>query len=330
MVMANMHKFLTLATLSSLMVLHGCDVSNNEVASLGTLEKDRIELTAETHEPITRVFVQEGDLVEVGTVLIQQDTSRAKVALEKASADEAVARAALVAAEAGPRQQQISASRARLVAANSALQTIKGELDRALSLVERKLASQNRVDLLQGGYNEAQAKVLETSASLDELLEGTRSEDIDQARSRHTASVAVVRDIEITLARATTKAPLAGLVEALPFEIGERPNPGATVVALLASGRTYARVFVSEPLRVQLKTGSRAEVRLDGKAEPLQGHLRWISSAAAFTPYFALNQYDRSRLSYLAEVDLDADPDIDQNDLPVGVPVEVRFPDLPE
>ena len=99
-----MNRYLTAATLLSLIFLCGCDARYSEMASLGTLEKDRVELTAETHEAITRVFVQEGDLVEVGTVLIQQDTSRAEVALEKAKADEAVAKAALAAAEVGPRQ----------------------------------------------------------------------------------------------------------------------------------------------------------------------------------------------------------------------------------
>ena len=109
----------------------------------------------------------------------------------------------------------------------------------------------------------------------------------------------------------------------MPFEIGERPPLGATVAVVLAGGRTYARVHVSEPLRAQLTAGSRAEIWLDGQDEPLPGKLRWISADAAFTPYFALNQHDRSRLSYLAEVDLDAD---DQG-LPIGVPVEVTFPD---
>ncbi|GAG92015.1 unnamed protein product, partial [marine sediment metagenome] len=40
-----------------------------------------------------------------------------------------------------------------------------------------------------------------------------------------------------------------------------------------------------------------------------------------FTPYFALTEHDRSRLSYLAEVDVP-----DASSLPSGVPLEVDFP----
>ena len=46
---------------------------------------------------------------------------------------------------------------------------------------------------------------------------------------------------------------------------------------------------------------------------------------AAFTPYFALSQHDRSRLSYVAEIDLTGE---ETERLPVGIPVQVTFPDL--
>ena len=49
--------------------------------------------------------------------------------------------------------------------------------------------------------------------------------------------------------------------------------------------------------------------------------MRWVSADASFTPYFALTEHDRSRLSYLAEVDVP-----DAAELPSGVPLEVDFP----
>lgn len=312
--------------LALVQLLSGCESGAGSIAALGTLERDRIELVAETSEPITSILVREGDRVEIGSVLVEQDTARAEVALERAKADEAVARSALVEAEAGPRAQQISQGRARLEAARSAVKTARFELDRERALIERKLASQNNVDLLEGRYNEAAARRAEAEAALDELLEGTRSEEIDQVRSRHAAALATVKDLEITLARAQTRSPVVGVVESLPFEIGERPPIGRTVSVVLASGRTYARVHVSEPLRALLSAGSKAEIQIDGRAEPLPGRLRWIAADAAFTPYFALNQHDRSRLSYLAEIDLETDDDR----MPIGIPVEVTFPDLAE
>lgn len=307
-----------------LSLLAACGPNGDSVASLGTLERDRIELVAESSEPITRVLVEEGQTVDIGAILVQQDTARSEIALARARAEEAVALSALQEAEKGPRQQQISQARARLAAATSAVRTAQLELDRQLSLVKRQIAPQSRADILQGRYDEAVARRDEAQAVLDEMLEGTRSEGIDQSRSRYASAQATVEDLAITLERGATRTPVLGVVESLPFEIGERPPFGATIAVVLAKGRTYARVHVSEPLRAKLSSGSKAKIVIDGRDAPLQGSLRWISSDAAFTPYFALNQHDRSRLSYLAEVDV-----VDESeDLPIGIPVEVVFTDL--
>lgn len=304
--------------------LSACDQDYGAVVSLGTLEQDRIELVADSNEPIVRVLVHEGDRVEIGAVLVAQDRSRAEVALARAAADEAAARSALEEAESGPRQQQIAQARSRLEALASSLNTARIELERSAALAARQLASQSQVDILQGRFDEAVARRDEASSALEELMEGTRSEAIDQARSRHAAALATVRDLEITVERASIRTPVTGLVESLPFEIGERPPLGATVAVVLAAGRTYARVHVSEPLRAQLTSGAPAQVWIDAHEQPLAAHLRWIGAQAAFTPYFALSQHDRSRLSFLAEVDLD---DADAA-LPIGIPVEVTFPGL--
>ena len=313
-----------LAVLALSSGLIGCE-DFSDLRSLGTLERDRIQLVADSDEPITRVLVREGDLVELGVILVQQDTTRADIGLSKARADEAVARSALSQAEAGPRAQQISQARARLQAATSAARTARVELDRDLAVAERNLISENTLDISQGRYDEALAREREARAALDEFLEGTRSEEIDQARSAHAAALANVEDLEVSLERASIRSPVSGNVESLPFRIGERPQIGSTVAVVLASGRTYARIHVPEPLRTRLATGTKAEIWLDGRTAPVPGRLRWISLDAAYTPYFALNQHDRSRLSYVAEVDVEGD-----ENLPVGVPVEVAFPTLTE
>jgi HlyD family secretion protein len=62
-------------------------------------------------------------------------------------------------------------------------------------------------------------------------------------------------------------------------------------------------------------------VYVDGREAPLEGKVRFIASGATFTPYYALTQKDRSRLAFLAEVEL-TDPEARQ--LPAGVPVEVE------
>lgn len=306
-------------------LLGACDSPLSEIPAMGTLERDRIELSADSSEPIRAILVAEGQKVVVGEPLVLQGTERAEAALARARADEQTARAALAEAEQGPRAQAIQQGRARLQATKSARTTARHELERQKSLVKRNFSAQNTVDILQGRFDESVAREEEANAALDELLAGTRNEIVDQARSRYAAATATVQDLSITLERASIKSPVAGTVEVLPFELGERPRPGATVAIVLADKPVYARIHVPEPMRTRIGPGTAAEVSVDSFDKAFDAKVRWVAADASFTPYFALTERDRTRLSFLAEVDLVGVEDLV---LPIGVPVEVRFPGI--
>ena len=93
------------------------------------------------------------------------------------------------------------------------------------------------------------------------------------------------------------------------------------MMILLAGEQPYARVYVPESMRVQIKTGTRARIYVDGLENAIEGRVRWVASEAAFTPYFALTERDRGRLSFVAKIDIKEE----RERLPDGVPVEVEF-----
>jgi len=61
---------------------------------------------------------------------------------------------------------------------------------------------------------------------------------------------------------------------------------------------------------------------VDGVAEVLPGRVRTVSQEAAFTPYYALTERDRGRLSYVAKIDLEGDA---ARGLPTGLPLEAEL-----
>jgi HlyD family secretion protein len=90
---------------------------------------------------------------------------------------------------------------------------------------------------------------------------------------------------------------------------------------MLGGEQPFARIYVPEDLRVRVLPGLAAKIRVDGLETPIPGRVRWVASEAAFTPYFALTEHDRGRLTFLAKVDVMEDRDR----LPDGVPVEVEL-----
>ena len=100
-----------------------------------------------------------------------------------------------------------------------------------------------------------------------------------------------------------------------------RNVPLNTMLVLLPGTQPYARIYIPESQRATTRPGMGALVYVDGIAAPFEGRVRWVSSEAAFTPYFALTERDRGRLTFLAKVDILDDTER----LPDGVPVEVEL-----
>lgn len=290
---------------------------------LGTVERDRLELIAESNERIVRIPVREGERVVAGAVLVEQEAGLAEPRINQARAEQAVAQRRLADLEAGPRQREVDEARATLAGAEGALRTDAAEYERVQSLVERQLLSVSNLDQARARRDASLAARDAARARLALLREGTRTEQVAEARSAVERATAALAEVETGAARYTIRAPRAGLVEALPYKLGERPPAGRPVAVLLADGDPYARVYVPEPLRAKFRAGTQVAVLADGVAGPLAGVVRYVSAEAAFTPYYSLTQQDRSRLAYVAEITLDG---ATAGELPAGLPVQVQVP----
>lgn len=298
----------------------GCVGGDDAQQMHGTLERDRLELVAESNERIVELHVREGDAVATGDLLLRQEAGTMQARLDQARAALVEAERRLADAVAGPRQREIDEARAALGGAESSLATEQKEYERVDALVERKLLSASNRDQARARRDAALAARDEARARLRLLEEGTRPEQVRQARAAVDRVRASLAELETSAARYEVRAPRDGRVEALPYKLGEQPPPGAPVVVMLADGVPYARIYVPEPLRAQVAAGQSVNVTMDGVDGALRGVVRYVSAEAAYTPYYSLTQKDRTRLSFLAEVALD---DPKAASLPVGLPVQV-------
>ncbi len=290
--------------------------------AVGALERDRIELSAEASEPIEEILVREGDAVAAGALLVRLAPERQRALREGAEQRVATAAARLAEFERGPRAEQIAQARAHYAGARDSLATAQREARRAQELREAGVASEELLDQRERALSLARAERDGAYAALSEMLAGTRAEQIAQASAQLGEARAAARDAALHEARLEVRAPRAGVVDALPYEIGERPPAGGVVAVMLAGGAPYARVFVPAALRANVAPGTTARVRVDGIEAPFAARVRSVSQEASFTPYYALTEHDRGRLSYVAELDL---TDAAAQRLPSGLPVEAEF-----
>ena len=314
---------LPLVILMPAAMLGACGRSDDPEQIVGTLERDRLELVAEAHEPISTIAVREGDAVAAGTPLLTQEPGAMQARLDQAIAARNVADHRLAELIKGPRQQEIMEARAAFEAAQSTLLTQTNEFQRVADLVERKLVSLSALDQARAARDSASGDQKQAAARLNLLLEGTRREEVEQAEATLQQAKAALAELQLSASRYVITAPRPGRIEAIPYKLGERPPAGAPVIVMLADGKPYARVYVPETRRAQFLPGQQVRVTVDGRNQAFAGVVRFVSADAAFTPYFALTQQDRTRLSYLALIDL-TEPQA--NDLPTGIPVQVVRP----
>ncbi len=303
-----------------LFVFAGCDSNGND-AMVGQLTSDRVELTAEFAETVTARHVVEGSRVTRGQLLLEQDAARMDARADAARALLAQQQARLDELVRGPRQEQIAAARAAAAGARRDVAFQQLEYDRARNLLAKKLAAPDAVDRAKAALDNAAAQLGVQEARLAELLTGTTVEELRQAEAQLDALRAQLRQVELDRDRLRISAPADGTLDSWLIEPGERPQPGQPLAVLMTGQQPYARVYIPEALRLAVTPGTPAEVYVDGRDTPLRGRVRWVSAEAAFTPFFALTEHDRGRLSFAAKVDLEYDGER----LPDGVPTEVRI-----
>lgn len=310
-----------LTALVALTVLASCAAEENPKLVVGELASDRHELTAEVSEPILSIAISEGEVVVAGQILIEQDSTRATARLAEAAAALAQHQARLDELVRGPRSEQITAARANVEGATQEFEFRQSELTRVKEVHARGLASPDLLDRARAALDAAEANLKLRLAQLEERLAGTTIEELAQAEQAVKQAAARRDNAMVDVERHTLRAPVDGIVDSRLFELGERPAPGQPMVIMLSGAQPYARVFVPEPLRVRIAPGTKALIYVDGLDQVIDGRVRWVSSEAAFTPYFALTERDRGRLSYVAKVDIGAT----RQRLPDGVPVNVEF-----
>jgi len=303
----------------ALIGLAGCGQDPN--TAVGTLEWDRVELIAELSEPIVEIRHREGDRLAEGEIILRLDPRRAQARLDAARAAREQAEARLAELERGPRVERIAEARARLSGARDDLEIREREFERLAALLKRKLTSPDSVDAARRLRDQARSEQDRAGAALAELEHGTTAEELAQAKAALAQAQASERERELDLERLTVRSPRDGRLDDLPYRLGEQPAVGKVVALMLAGPAPYARVYVPEAIRARVAPGTGARIAVDGLDTPFAGRVRKVLADPAFTPYYALTERDRGRLTYLAEIDLQDAPE----SLPAGVPLVASF-----
>jgi HlyD family secretion protein len=246
-------------------------------------------------------------------------------------------------------QERARAEQARLAAA-AVLEDARKDRERYEALFKKGTVSEKERDAVRLRYDTALREYESRREMEEQVREGSRQETIrmaeaklaegeallNQARSnlgriaaarkeREAAQAAVAaaraaRDQAAVLFGYTQlKAPRAGIVTSRSAEPGEVVTAGREVLTLADLSTVELKLFVDETQIGQVKTGQRAEVRVDSFPDKtFAGTVTFISPEGEFTPKVIQTRKERVKLVYLVKVTL-PNP---QQELKSGTPAD--------
>ena len=204
----------------------------SKVSANGRIDaKRKVDLSANVMGQIVNLAVREGDVVQKNDFLLQIDQKQLAASAEGAAAS---TRALF---------SDRDASRATLAEAQL-------NFERARSNFASKIIPQAELDRARSALDSARAQV----SAIEQRIEQSR------------ANLAAARD---TLSKTTMRAPMAGIITALPVEegevavIGTMNNPGTKLLTIADMSVVEAVMEVDETDIPNVKVGQRSTVTID-------------------------------------------------------------------
>jgi HlyD family secretion protein len=327
----------------------------------GVIEADDIHVGSRLGGRVLKVVAREGETVKAGEPLVLLEPYALNASLAEAEAnlrqmeakyallnagyraeeiEQAEAAAKQVQAEldhliSAPRRQELDQAATDWAAAKTSAENSRKTSERMEELSKRDLIAkreaedvavkaeeaEQKVKTLRQRYDQllagtrpeeierAKQRVVETGARLRQLRAGYRKEEIDQAKSALEAARAKVQLSRAELDETVIKAPADALVETLDLESGDLVVAGKPIATLLRTGSLWVRAYLPETRLRFVQAGDKVSIRVDSFPDrTFNGVVRRIQRQGEVGPANTQSHEERVTQVFPTEVVID-DPD---------------------
>ncbi|PSM50904.1 efflux transporter periplasmic adaptor subunit [Chroococcidiopsis sp. CCALA 051] len=243
------------------------------VAANGTIKPERsINVSPKSSGRLKSLLVKEGDWVKQGQIIAYMDDSNLQGQLIEAKGRLAEAQANLQKLVAGNRVEDIAQAQAELQNTQATLEEAASNLRQNEQLFASGAISSRDLITSRAAYNSAKAAVDRAQQALTLQQNGSRPEDIAQARAQVKQAQGALQNIQTQLNDTAIAAPFSGVVAQKYADPGAFVTPttagssvsGATsnsILALAANNQVVANV--SESNIAQIRIGQEIRFRAD-------------------------------------------------------------------
>lgn len=293
------------------------------ISANGTIQpKQSTNVSPKSSGRLKTLLVDEGDSVQAGQILAYMDDSNLQGQLIQAQGQLQAAQANLEKVAIGNRPEDIAQAQARLKSAQTTLSQAQSDLGRYQQLYAEGAISAQSLSQYRTTRDTAQASVQEAQQALKLLQEGSRREDVNQARAQVTQAQGNLKTIQSQIEDMVIRAPFSGIVIKKFADPGDFVTPttsgsdvsSASSSSILGLASTYQAVAnVAEADISRIQQGQSVTIAADAYSnKSFKGTVAQIAAQATVTSNVT---------SFEVRVDL-SDP---QKLLRPGMNVDVQF-----
>ena len=242
-------------------------ISPSILASGFLAHEEEVMLSSEVIGKVAELFVEEGEAVSTGDLVLRVDDKNFLAGLEQS--------------EAAVRINTIDIERQKVRVENLERQFQRSEalFGRDLIGEEEYESLRNQLDLARIDYLSSQERLAQSNAQLDQVLDN--------------------------LSKTQIISPIDGVVTSLDIKVGETAIasstniPGSSLMTIANPSSIYTEVLVDEADIANIRVGQKAEiVAIAYPDEPMQGTVRFIANTAKIAQ-------GRTGLSFVVKIDIE-------------------------
>lgn len=298
------------------------DRENGALTLYGNVDIREVELAFRQSGRLVSMAYDEGDRVQVGSLVAELDAQPYRDSLAAAEAEVRRRRAELDKLNTGNRPQEIAEAEADVRKAEATLRNAENDFKRKSALQTTSAASVSALDAAHAARDEARAALASRRQALALMKEGARQEDKAAAEAALAAAQASLAQAQTALDDTRLLSPADAVVLSRVREPGSMVGPDAPVYTLSLRDPVYVRAYVAEPDLGRVVPGTPVRLRTDSSAKEYNGKVGFVSPRAEFTPKSVETTALRTDLVYrLRIVVSDADDGLRQG-MPVTVMVD--------
>ena len=241
-------------------------ISPSILASGFLAHEEEVMLSSEVIGKVSQLFVEEGDTVTAGQLLLQVDDKNFIAGLEQS--------------EAAERINTIDIERQEV-----RIENLSRQFERSRSLHERKMIGDNEFDNLKNQLDLARI-------------------DLKSSTERLTQARAQLDQVNDNLSKTKIVSPIEGVITSLDIKVGETAIasstniPGSSLMTIANPASIYTEVLVDEADVANIQIGQRTEiVAIAYPDQPMQGYVRYIANTAKIAP-------GRQGLSFTVKIEI--------------------------